>query len=76
MFKYMYLCRQQRSDSIVKVPRRYAHVCMCTAESFSERVSELTHPKLPIYSFEIIGTSGWVNSDTLSEKDSAMYICF
>ena len=22
-------------------------------ESFSERVSELTHPKLPIYSFEI-----------------------
>ena len=49
----MYLCRQQRSDSIVKVPRRYAHVCMCTAESFSERVSELTHPKLPIYSFEI-----------------------
>jgi len=23
------------------------------AESFSARVSELTHPKLPIYSFEI-----------------------
>ena len=24
-----------------------------TCESFSERVSELTHPELPIYSFEL-----------------------
>ena len=29
------------------------YMCMYVCESFSERVSELTHPKLPIYSFEI-----------------------
>ena len=28
------------------------NVCMYTYESFSARVSELTHPELPIYSFE------------------------
>ena len=28
-------------------------ICYYVHESFSERVAELTHPELPIYSFEL-----------------------
>ena len=49
----MYVCMYVCMYVMYVCMHMYIHVCMYVCESFSARVGEVTHPKLPIYSLEI-----------------------